>query len=115
MVRPFAYITADWSDNEYDSKSTALRYCRKVYDAGFSPICPFLMHREFLKDEVPQEHKDRIEMAAELLRRSRILVVCGDSMDEQVKNDIALAKRLRIAATTLDGIMRVENSTGKKA
>lgn len=38
MVRPLAYITANWSDNEFEAKSTALRYCRKVYDAGFSPI-----------------------------------------------------------------------------
>ena len=54
-------------------------------------------------------------MASELLRRSRILIVCGDSMDGQVKDDIGLAKRLRIAATTLDGIMKVEGSAGKKA
>ena len=44
MVRPLAYITANWSDNEFEAKSTALRYCRKVYDAGFSPICPRLMY-----------------------------------------------------------------------
>ena len=56
-----------------------------------------------------------MEMASELLRRSRILVVCGDLMDEPVKDDIALAKRLRIPATTLDGIMKVEGSTGKKS
>ena len=115
MVRPLAYITANWSDNEFEAKSTALRYCRKVYDAGFSPICPRLMYEGLLRDEIPQEHKDRIEMASELLRRSRILVVCGDSMDGQVKDDIGLAKRLRIAATTLDGIMKVEGSAGKKA
>ncbi len=115
MVRPLAYITANWSDSDYEAKSIAQRYCRKVYDAGYSPICPKLMHEGLLKDEVPQEHKDRLEMAAELLRRSRILVVCGESMDEQVKEDIALAKRLRIPATTLDGIMKVEGSAGKKA
>ena len=114
MVRPLAYITANWSDNEFEAKSTALRYCRKVYEAGFSPICPRLMYEGLLRDEIPQEHKDRIEMASELLRRSRILVVCGDSMDGQVKDDIGLAKRLRIAATTLDGIMKVEGSAGKR-
>ena len=56
------------------------------------------MYEGLLRDEIPQEHKDRIEMASKLLRRSRILVVCGDSMDGQVKDDIGLAKRLRIAA-----------------
>ena len=38
------------------------------------------------------------------LRRSRVLVVCGRTVDETVKNDIATAQRLRITATTLDGI-----------
>lgn len=95
------------------SRETVLR--QVLDDAGFSPICPRLMYEGLLRDEIPQEHKDRIEMASELLRRSRILVVCGDSMDGQVKDDIGLAKRLRIAATTLDGIMKVEGSAGKKA
>ena len=39
--------------------------------------------------------------------RARVLVVCGDRIDETVKNDIALAERLRITATTLDGILTV--------
>ena len=64
---------------------------QKVYEAGYSPICPKLMHYGFLKENVPQEHKDRLDMAAELLRRCRIVVVCGAEVDEQVKNDIALA------------------------
>lgn len=115
MVRPLAYITSNWSNNEYEAQNTAKRYCRKVYEAGFSPICPKLMYADLFHEEVPQEHKDRMEMASELLRRSRILVVCGDLMDEPVKDDIALAKRLRIPATTLDGIMKVEGSTGKKS
>ena len=63
------------------------------------------MHYEFLNDNVPQEHTDRIDMAAELLRRCTIVVVCGTEVDEQVKNDIALAKRQHIVATTLDGIL----------
>ena len=114
MVRPLAYITSDWSDDEFEAQSMARKFCRNVYEAGFSPICPKLMYTDLFRDEVPQEHKDRLEMAAELLRRSRILIVCGDFMDEQVKDDVALAKRLRIPATTLDGIMEVEGSTVKR-
>ena len=53
MVRPLAYITANWSDNEFEAKSTALRYCRKVYEAGFSPICPRLLYEGLLRDEIP--------------------------------------------------------------
>ena len=34
--------------------------------------------------------------------------VCGHGTDEAVKNDIAVAERLRITATTLDGILTVK-------
>ena len=47
-------------------------------------------------------------MAREYLRRSRLLVMCGEQADETVKNDIAVAQRLHIAATTLEGILTVK-------
>ena len=43
-------------------------------------------------------------MARDYLRRASVLVVCGGTVDEAMKNDIAVAERLRITATTLDGI-----------
>ena len=68
MKRPLAYITAPWSENEFENT----------------------------------------DMAREYLRRARVLVVCGSTVDESVKNDIAVAERLRITATTLDGILTVK-------
>ena len=47
-------------------------------------------------------------MSRDMLRRSRVLVVCGDEVDENVKNDIAVAERMRITATTLDGILTIK-------
>ena len=108
MKRPLAYITAPWGENEFENTEKAARWCRQVYDAGFSPVCPLLFLPRFLKDSIPQEHKDGIDMARDYLRRSRVLVVCGGKVDETVKNDIATAERLRITATTLDGILTVK-------
>ena len=51
-------------------------------------------------------------MRRDMLRRSHVLVVCGDEVDKDVKNDIAVAKRLNITATTLDGILTV-NQQGR--
>lgn len=62
----------------------------------------------FLCDQVPQEHKDGIDMARDMLLRARVLVVCGSVVDESVKNDIAIAQRLNITATTLEGILTVK-------
>ena len=108
MKRPLAYITAPWSENEFENTENAAKYCRAVYDAGFSPVCPTLFLPLFLRDEIPQEHNDCIDMAREYLRRARVLVVCGGTVNESVKNDIAVAERLRITATTLDGILTVK-------
>mgnify|MGYP000810064361 CR=1 FL=1 len=62
MKRPLAYITAPWSNNQYENAENAATYCRQVYDAGYSPICPVLFLSTFLKDEIPQEHKDGLDM-----------------------------------------------------
>lgn len=62
----------------------------------------------FLNDAVPEEHKSGIDMSRDLLRRSHVLVVCGHSMTESMKNDIAVAQRLGITATTLEGILTVK-------
>lgn len=116
MKRALAYITAPWGANEFENTENAARYCRLVYDAGFSPVCPLLFLPIFLKDEIPQEHKDGIDMARDYLRRAHVLVVCGDAVDETVKNDIAMAERLRITATTLEGLLTIKGQgrdTGK--
>ena len=38
MKRPLAYITAPWSENEFENTENAAKYCRAVYDAGFSRL-----------------------------------------------------------------------------
>ena len=108
MKRPLAYISAAWSGDEYRDTERAARYCRAVYEAGFSPICPLLYLPLFLNDDVPEDHKSGVDMGRDLLRRSHVLVFCGSTVDEDVKNDIATAARLGITATTLDGIMTVK-------
>jgi hypothetical protein len=112
MKRPLAYITAAWGGCEYENIENAADYCRAVYEAGFSPICPILFMPLFLNDDVPEDHKSGVDMGRDFLRRSHVLVVCGDDIDETVKSDIATAARLKITATTLDGILTV-NGAGR--
>ena len=102
MKRPLAYITAAWCGSDHENTKLAAQYCRTVYEAGFSPICPTLYQPLFLNDAVPEEHKSGIDMGRDLLRRSHVLVVCGHTVTEAMKNDIAVAQRLGITATTLE-------------
>ena len=108
MKRPLAYITAAWCGSDHENAKLAAQYCRTVYEAGFSPICPTLYQPLFLNDAVPEEHKSGIDMGRDLLRRSHVLVVCGHTVTEAMKNDIAVAQRLGITATTLEGILTVK-------
>ena len=75
---------------------------------AFRPSVPRCFCRCSCAMRFRKEHKDGIDMAREYLRRARVLVVCGSTVDESVKNDIAVAERLRITATTLDGILTVK-------
>ena len=38
MKKPFAYITAVWKGGEFSAADQTIVYCRKVYEAGFTPI-----------------------------------------------------------------------------
>ena len=113
MKRPLAYITVAWSGDDCENAELAAKYCRTVYKAGFSPICPTLYLPLILNDAIPEEHKDGIDMSRNLLRRSHVLVVCGHTVTEAMKNDIAVAQRLGITATTLEGILTVKGQ-GRK-
>ena len=53
MKKPFAYITAVWTGGEFTVIDQAAVYCRKVYEAGFTPICPVLYLPHFLRDSIP--------------------------------------------------------------
>ena len=90
MKRSLAYITAAWRGDPAADMEQAAHYCRVVYDAGYSPICPMLYLPLFLNDAVPEEHKN------------------GNTITESMKNDIAVAQRLGITATTLEGILTVK-------
>ena len=108
MKRPLAYISAAWSGDGLADSEQAVKYCRAVYEAGFSPVCPRLYLPLYIDDAIPREHKDAIDMSRDMLRRSHVLIVCGHEIDETVKNEIAVAQRLNITATTLDGILTVK-------
>lgn len=69
MKRPLAYITAAWYGGDSENAEQAARYCRAVYEAGFSPICPSLYLPLFLEDAVPEEHKDGRKALCDILLR----------------------------------------------
>lgn len=111
--KPWAYVTAAWSKDKSSAKRSARRYCRMLYEAGYTPICPLLSLPAVLDVSVADEYKDYMEMSEDLLRRSRLLVVCGTVMDESVLVDIATAKRFHVVSSTMRGVLSVDKSKNK--
>lgn len=72
-----------------------------------------MMFSRFLSDNVPEQREARRAMSLELLRRCRVLVVCGDEITEEMEAEVLFAKRLRIVSTTLSGIQTIAQHGGK--
>lgn len=54
--------------------------------------------------------KDYMDMSEDMLRRSRILVVCGSAVDDTVLTDIAIANRFHVASSTMRGVLGVDKN-----
>ena len=59
----------------------------------------------FIPPDVEDAHKRRREMSEDMLRRSRFLVICGYVRNEEVEDDIAIARKAKVIVTTLKGVV----------
>ena len=105
---PRAYVTAAWSKNPVEAVDEARKYCRELVTAGYLPLCPVLAFNGVIDDEDPDAKKKKREMSEDLLKRARFLVVCGKKVNDDVREDISIAKRSKVIPTTLSGIMDCE-------
>ena len=102
---PRAYVTAAWSKNRFEAEAEAKRYCQVLVDNGYIPICPVLAFSGIFTEENPDAHKLRREMEEELLRRARFLVVCGNRVSDEMKDDITIAKKAKLIVASMEGII----------
>lgn len=110
MNRKRVYICSPLRGDYKANMERARRYCRQMYNAGYNPICPHIYYTQFLDDTIPEERKDGLELALNLLRSCQTVVVCGDTRSDGMMTEIALAQRLGKTVTTLDGILAVLKS-----
>ena len=103
---PRAYVTAAWSKNPVEAEAEAKKYCRELVKAGYLPLCPILAFNGVISDEDPDAEKKRREMSEDILKRARFLVVCGEVISDEVKEEISIAKHSKVIPTTLSGILQ---------
>ncbi|MCQ5090397.1 hypothetical protein, partial [Ruthenibacterium lactatiformans] len=95
--KAFAYICA-----AQDAAPRLLRrYCHKVYELGYVPICPRLSLPQYLSEDVPEEQRAMSQISQQLLRRCRMLVVCGGEITAAMACEIGTAEKLKLICTTL--------------
>ena len=86
------------------------RYCRKVYELGYIPICPKLSDSQYLAVESADEQREFQNIARQKLGRCRMLVVCGQEISNSMSAEIGMAEKRNIICTTLDGLARIKEA-----
>ena len=106
MEKAFAYICA----SEEAAPRLLKRYCRKVYELGYVPICPSLADGQYLQTENPDEKRQFQSIARQKLGRCRMLVVCGNEISHAMSGEIGLAEKRNLICTTLDGLAKIKEA-----
>jgi len=106
MEKAFAYICA----SEEAAPRLLKRYCRKVYELGYVPICPALADGQYLQTENPDEKRQFQSIARQKLGRCRMLVVCGNEISHAMSGEIGLAEKRNLICTTLDGLAKIKEA-----
>ena len=104
--KAFAYICADAEA----TPRLLRRYCRKVYELGYVPICPKLSEVQYLQPDNPDEKRDFHSISYQKLGRCRMLVVCGSEISNSMSAEIGAAEKKNIICTTLDGLAKIKEA-----
>ena len=106
MEKAFAYVCA-----AEDAPTRLLKkYCRKIYELGYIPICPKLSDSQYLAAENADERKALQEIARQKLGRCRMLVACGSEISSTMAAEIGLAEKRNLICTTLEGLAKIRES-----
>ena len=74
-----------------EGKTKVQRYCRKIYELGYVPICPQYSFSPFLDDGDAEDMQAMRRMSHQILRRCRMVVVCGKETTGTMNTEISMA------------------------
>ena len=107
MEQALAYVCC----SAEESRVKVQKYCRKIYELGYVPICPRFVFSPFLEESDAEDMQGYGRMSHILLRRCRMVVVCGKEVTGTMNTEISMADRLHIICTTLDGLVQIKESS----
>ena len=106
MEQAWAYVSCPADD----SRAKMQKYCRKIYELGYVPICPQFGFAPFLNESEAEDQQALNRMSHIILRRCRMVVVCGKEVTGTMNTEISMADRLHIICTTLDGLIKIKET-----
>ena len=65
MEQALAYVCCPADE----SRAKVQKYCRKIYELGYVPICPQYAFAPFLDDGAAEEQQDKTKMSHLILKR----------------------------------------------
>lgn len=93
-----------------ESRTKVQKYCRKIYELGYVPICPQFGFAPFLDESEAEDQQALNQMSYLILKRCRMVVVCGREVTGTMNTEISMADRLHIICTTLDGLIKIKEN-----
>ena len=106
MEQALAYVCCPADEG----RTKVQKYCRKIYEMGYVPICPRFGFASFLDESEAEDAQAMLRMSHLLLRRCRMVVVCGREVTETMNTEISTVDRLHIICTTLDGLIKIKET-----
>lgn len=93
-----------------EGRAKVQKYCRKIYEMGYVPMCPQFSFAPFLDEGDAEDMQAFTRMSHLVLRRCRMVVVCGREVTGTMNAEISMADRLHIICTTLDGLIKIKEA-----
>lgn len=87
MEQALAYVCC----SAEESRVKVQKYCRKIYELGYVPICPRFVFSPFLEESDAEDMQGYGRMSHILLRRCRMVVVCGKEVTGNKDTEISMA------------------------
>ena len=99
MEQALAYVCC----SAEESRVKVQKYCRKIYELGYVPICPRFVFSPFLEESDAEDMQGYGRMSHILLRRCRMVVVCGKEVTGTMNTEISMADRLHKSESSQSG------------
>ena len=96
-------------DDELQGESNSISNQKQMFCLLYTS-CPQYSFSPFLDDGDAEDMQAMRRMSHQILRRCRMVVVCGKETTGTMNTEISMADRLHIICTTLDGLSKIKEN-----